>query len=285
MNKAQFFNFMKSKNRVPDDNDYFAYQFGLTRGGNRLTTKEKIALNRKKLVDQINKASQGKSTNTQATTGKTSGNTTQLPPGVKSFEQYAAERMVSWRSTTKHDYEQYLASKGITQHSETNKHNHIINKNNQGGKGLAGGGIHTDIHNKVIGKKFHDEKKSTEAPVTPEPTPVIREDPSVSDKFNTPEYRDILEKWDYTNFQRKQQGLEPLPKPPPPAEKPAQNVQVLGSQNAPQAQILTPGAPPAQTPPIKQRMQVSATDGSKDPSQIIVGQQPPQGNRRMIVTG
>ena len=44
MNKAQFFNFMKSKNRVPDDNDYFAYQFGLTRGGNRLTTKEKIAL-------------------------------------------------------------------------------------------------------------------------------------------------------------------------------------------------------------------------------------------------
>ena len=282
MNKAQFFNFMKSKNRVPDDNDYFAYQFGLTRGGNRLTTKEKIALNRKKLVDQINKASQGKSTNTQATTGKTSGNTTQLPPGVKSFEQYAAERMVSWRSTTKHDYEQYLASKGITQHSETNKHNHIINKNNQGGKGLAGGGIHTDIHNKVIGKKFHDEKKSTEAP---KPAPVIREDPSVSDKFNTPEYRDILEKWDYENFQRKQRGEEPLPKPLPPAEKPSENVKTLGSQNTPKAQILSAGSTPAQAPPIKQRMQVSADDGSKDKSEIIVGQQPPQNTRRMIVTG
>lgn len=275
MNKEQFFNLMKSKGRTNlDDNDYFAYQLG--QSARPKTIKQQTAIQQQKIINQIKQA--GKLTINKTPAPRVGANNTMT------YEKFAKFRKMNGESSSKYAYNTWLRKHGYLNDpsSETDKSNENVHHNEIGGHGIKKN-IPSDVHNKVVGKSTQNH--------IPPPKKIInnRENSAVSDPGNSPEYRDMLEHWDYKNFIRAQQGLEPLPKPVMP-EKQSQNTQMLGSQNTPIK--LNPQQTPIQQPKIitpmsatpKQRMQVSATDTGKDPSEIVVGEQPPQrNNRRMIM--
>ena len=272
MNKEEFFKLMRSRGRTNlDDNDYFAYQLGMS--ARPQTVRQQTAVQQQNIMNQIRQA--GKLT------------VKKLPPPPKAganntmtYQKFATFRKMNGEPSSKYAYNMWLRKHGYLNNpsSETDKSNENVHHNEIGGHSIKKN-IPSDVHNNVVGK-------STQKHIPP-PKKIInnRENSAVSDPANSVEYRDMLEHWDYKNFLRAQQGLEPLPKPVMPVKQ-AQNVQTLGSQNTPI--ILNPQQTPIQQTPIpatpKQRMQVSANDNSKDPSEIVVGEQPPQKiTRRMIM--